>query len=97
MVGGFVIEVMCKEQLLYEIYDLVWYLIFDVVVDFFNVCMYSGGKDCVVIEGVIGILCMCQLKVLIGYFDSYIGEGQISYVGFNVVVCGKLVFDIVCE
>jgi hypothetical protein len=37
------------------------------------------------------------LKVSIGYFDSYIGEGEISYAGPNAVARGRLALDIVKE
>ena len=95
--GGIVTEATCKEQLLYEIHDPARYLTPDVVADFSNVHMRTAGKDRVVIEGATGTLRTNQLKVSIGYLDSYIGEGQISYAGPNAVARGKLALDIVRE
>ena len=37
------------------------------------------------------------LKVSVGYIDSYIGEGQISYAGPGAVARGRLALDIVRE
>jgi hypothetical protein len=38
-----------------------------------------------------------MLKASVGYHDSYIGEGEISYAGANAVARGRLALDIVRE
>ena len=38
-----------------------------------------------------------MLKVSIGYIDSYVGEGQISYAGPNALARARLARDIVAE
>src|SRR5206468_4316856 len=37
------------------------------------------------------------LKVSLGYFDGYVGEGQISYGGPSAVPRGRLALDVVAE
>ena len=37
------------------------------------------------------------LKVSVGYLDSYIGEGQISYAGPGAVARARLALEIVAE
>jgi hypothetical protein len=39
----------------------------------------------------------CLLKTSVGYVDSYVGEGQISYAGPNAVTRARLALDIVGE
>ena len=38
-----------------------------------------------------------MLKVSVGYVDSYVGEGQISYAGPGAVARGRLALEIVAE
>jgi hypothetical protein len=95
--GGKVSLDTCKEQLLYEIHDPSKYITPDVVADFTGVQMKELGKDEVQIKGGKGKSRTDTLKVSIGYVDSYIGEGQISYAGPGAVTRGKLALDIVAE
>ena len=55
------------------------------------------GKDQVQVTGGKGRPKTDTLKASIGYVDSYIGEGQISYGGPGAVARGKLALDIVAE
>jgi len=59
--------------------------------------MTEIGKDQVQIKGGKGKPKTGTLKVSIGYVDSYIGEGQISYGGPGAVARGQLALDIVAE
>jgi hypothetical protein len=95
--GGEVSARTCKEQLLYEVHDPKRYLQPDVVADFSQVRIEEIGKDCVRVTGGQGTQRPDTLKVSVGYFDSYIGEGQISYAGLNAVARGRLALDIVRE
>jgi hypothetical protein len=79
--GGLVTTATCKEQLLYEVHDPARYLQPDVVADFSGVAMTEAGPDRVRIEGGDGRRRTGTLKVSVGYIDSYVGEGQISYAG----------------
>ncbi|MDR7868596.1 MAG: acyclic terpene utilization AtuA family protein [Sporomusaceae bacterium] len=95
--GGMVTLATCKEQLLYEIHNPAAYFTPDVVADFTDVQMTEIAKDHVKIAGGKGIPKTDFLKVSIGYVDSYIGEGQISYAGPGAAARGQLALDIVKE
>ena len=73
------------------------YLQPDVIADFSQVKIEEVGKDCVRVTGGQGTQRPDTLKVSVGYLDSYIGEGQISYAGPNAVARGRLALDIVRE
>ena len=95
--GGMVTLATCKEQLLYEIHNPKTYFTPDVVADFTGVKMEQIGKDQVRVSGGAGAAKTGLLKVSLGYVDSYIGEGQISYAGPGAVNRGQLALDIVKE
>lgn len=95
--GGQVTAATCKEQLLYEIHDPAAYLTPDVVADFSAVTVSEVGIDRVAIRGATGHPKSGMLKVSVGYIDSYIGEGQISYAGPGALTRAKLACDIVAE
>ncbi|MDT8902515.1 acyclic terpene utilization AtuA family protein [Anaeroselena agilis] len=95
--GGMVALATCKEQLLYEIHNPAAYFTPDVVADFTGVQMAEIAKDQVKVTGGKGAPKTDLLKVSIGYVDSYIGEGQISYAGPGAVERGRLALDIVKE
>ena len=95
--GGMVTLATCKEQLLYEIHNPKTYFTPDVVADFTGVKMEQIGKDQVRVSGGTGGAKTGLLKVSLGYVDSYIGEGQISYAGPGAVNRGRLALDIVKE
>lgn len=92
--GGFVTEATCKEQLLYEIHDPKCYLQPDVVADFSHVSITEVGKNRVAITGGTGRQKTEQLKVSVGYIDSWVGEGQISYAGINAQARAELAAQI---
>lgn len=93
--GGAVTEATCKEQLLYEIHDPRRYLTPDVVADFSGVTVEAVGVDRVAVRGASGTARPDTLKVSIGYRDSFVGEGQISYAGPGAVARGRLAQEIV--
>jgi hypothetical protein len=95
--GGGVTAQTCKEQLLYEVHDPVRYLQPDVTADFSQVAIEEVGKDRVRISGGRGSERPATLKVSVGYVDSFIGEGQISYAGPGALARGRLALDIVRE
>jgi len=95
--GGAVTEATCKEQLLYEVHDPSQYMQPDVIGDFSKVTVTQIGPDRVRIEGGAGKAKTGHLKTSIGYIDSYIGEGQISYAGPGALERGRLALDIVRE
>jgi hypothetical protein len=95
--GGIVSVATCSEQLLYEVHNPACYLQPDVIADFSNVRIEQAGPDRVAITGGAGHARTGTLKVSVGYVDSFIGEGQISYAGAGCVARGRLALDIVRE
>ena len=95
--GGQVTAATCKEQLLYEIHDPRAYLTPDVVADFSAVRITQLGPDRVLVEGARGHPRPATLKVSVGYLDSYIGEGQMSYAGPGALARARLALAIVEE
>ena len=95
--GGAVTAQTCKEQLLYEVHDPVRYIQPDVTADFSQVTIEEIGRDRVRISGGRGSERPATLKVSVGYVDSFIGEGQISYAGPGALARGRLALDIVRE
>jgi hypothetical protein len=95
--GGQVTLATCKEQLLYEVHDPARYFQPDVVADFSEITMSEAGPDRVRVEGGRGAPKTGSLKVSIGYIDSYVGEGQISYAGPGALARGRLALEIVRE
>lgn len=95
--GGAVTARTCKEQLLYEVHDPTKYLQPDVVADFSQVAVAEIAPDRVRVSGGRGTQRPETLKVSVGYVDSYIGEGQMSYAGPGAVARGRLALDIVRE
>jgi hypothetical protein len=95
--GGCVSAATCKEQLLYEIHDPAKYFQPDVVADFSKVRIEEIGPDRVRVVGGTGAAPTGMLKVSVGYVDSYVGEGQISYAGTGAVARGRLALEVVRE
>jgi hypothetical protein len=95
--GGCVTSATVKEQLLYEIHDPAQYFQPDVVADFSQVRVEEVGADRVHVTGGRGKPKTGLLKTSVGYVDSYVGEGQISYAGPGAVARGRLALDIVRE
>jgi hypothetical protein len=95
--GGAVTAQTCKEQLLYEVHDPTQYIQPDVVADFSQVKVEEIARDRVRVSGGRGSRRTGTLKVSVGYIDSYIGEGQISYAGPGALARGRLALEIVRE
>ena len=95
--GGRVSPASCKEQLLYEIHDPSQYVTPDVVADFTGVTLEATGNDAVTVRGGRGRPRTESLKVCVGYRDSHIGEGQISYGGPGAMARAQLAGMIVLE
>jgi len=95
--GGQVTARTVKEQLLYEIHDPRRYFQPDVVADFSQVRVEEVGPDRVRVSGGRGAPKTGLLKTSVGYIDSYVGEGQISYAGPNALARARLAIEIVRE
>src|SRR3954470_292675 len=95
--GGAVTARTCKEQVLYEVHDPTQYIQPEVVADFSQVKIEEIAADRVRVSGGRGAKRTGTLKVSVGYIDSYIGEGQISYAGPGALARGRLALEIVRE
>jgi len=95
--GGAVTAQTCKEQLLYEVHDPASYIQPDVTADFSQVTIDEIGRNRVRLSGGRGSSRPETLKVSVGYIDSFIGEGQISYAGPGALARGRLALEIVRE
>ena len=95
--GGAVTLATCKEQLLYEVHDPARYIQPDVIADFTGVRFTQAGPDRVAASGATGHAATGLLKVSIGYRDSFIGEGQMSYAGAGALARAELGLRIVEE
>ncbi len=95
--GGRVSLKSCKEQLLYEVLDPAAYLQPDVTADFSAVRFTEIGPNRIAVSGAVGRARPDTLKVSVGYRDSFVGEGQISYAGLGAVARARLALDIVRE
>jgi hypothetical protein len=95
--GGAVTARTVKEQLLYEIHDPAAYLQPDVRADFSQARVEEIGRDRVRVTGGSGAAKTGLLKASVGYLDSFVGEGQISYAGPNALARARLALDIVRE
>jgi hypothetical protein len=95
--GGKISLATCKEQMLYEVHDPARYLQPDVAGDFSEVEMEQVGPDRVRATGATGAPATGLLKVSVGYVDSYVGEGQISYAGPGALARGQLAREVVRE
>jgi hypothetical protein len=95
--GGAVTARTVKEQLLYEVHDPSAYLQPDVAANFSEVRVEEIEQDRVLVTGGAGAPKTGLLKTSVGYLDSFVGEGQISYAGPNAIARGKLALDIVRE
>lgn len=95
--GGLVNRATCTEQLLYEIHDPAEYLQPDVVADFSKVKLAEVGLDRVAVSGGSGRAPTGRYKVSVGYRDSWLGEGQISYAGVNCLARVSLAKELILE
>ena len=95
--GGRISLASCKGQLMYELLDPAAYLQPDVTADFSRVRFDELGPDRIAVSGGTGRQRPDTLKVSVGYLDSYVGEGQISYTGPGALARGRLALEIVRE
>src|SRR5262249_13216797 len=63
--------------------------------DFSRVTIAAAGRDRVRVGGAGGRKRPETLKVSVGYVDSWLGEGQISYAGPGALARGRLALEIV--
>ena len=93
--GGRVDVATCTAQLLYEVDDPASYVTPDCVLDLSQVRLAGAGQDLVAVSGARARPRTPTYKVSVGYFDGYLGEGQLSYGGPNAVARARLAGDVV--
>ena len=67
------------------------------IADFSHVRVEEIGVDRVWVTGGDGAAKTGLLKTSVGFIDSFVGEGQMSYAGANALARAKLALDIVRE
>ena len=95
--GGRVDVQTCSEQLLYEVGDPGAYITPDCVLDMQGIKLTEVARDRVKVEGARARPRTPTYKVSVGYFDGYLGEGELSYGGPNAVARARLAGDVVKE
>jgi hypothetical protein len=95
--GGRITLATAKEQLLYEVTDPHGYLTPDVTADLSTVTLAETGPDRIAVRGARGRPRPSQLKVSVGYFAGYVGEGEIGYAGSNALARARLAGEIIHE
>ena len=95
--GGRIDPATCTEQLLYEVDDPAAYVTPDCVLDVTGIAFRAVGPDRVAVSGARAHPRTGTYKVSIGYFDGYLGDGQLSYGGPNAVARARLAGEIVAE
>ena len=91
----------CTEQALYEIHDPTRYITPDCVMDLseldFREERSADDEPRVAVLGPVARPRTDSYKAVIGYFDGYIGVGEVAYAGINAVARARLAADIVRE
>src|SRR5688572_24276987 len=87
----------CTEQLLYEIHDPRRYVTPDCVLDLTDVDLFAEGPDRVGVTGARAGPRTSTYKAVIGYFDGYIGCGEVGYAGINAAARARLAAEVVKE
>ena len=95
--GGRVDVATCSEQLLYEVGDPNCYITPDCILDITNTYFEKIGRDKILVHGSKAKPRTNSYKVSVGYFDGYLGDGQLSYGGPGAIERAKLADRVVRE
>ncbi len=95
--GGRLDEMTCKEQVLYEMHDPSSYITPDCILDISDVSFQQVSKDRVRVVGPKARPRTPTYKVVVGYHDGWIGEGEVGYAGPNALARAQLAEQIVRE
>jgi hypothetical protein len=88
--GGRLDRMTCTEQLLYEMHDPTQYVTPDCVLDVSDVSFEETGEDRVRVHGPRARERTSTYKVVVGYHDGWIGEGEVGYAGPNALARAQL-------
>ena len=95
--GGRIDVMTCTEQVLYEMHDPTSYITPDCILDITNVEFAQESTHRVRVTGARARSRTPTYKVVVGYHDGYIGEGEVGYAGPNALARAKLAEKIVRE
>ncbi|MBH69617.1 MAG: hypothetical protein CMM58_14775 [Rhodospirillaceae bacterium] len=95
--GGRLDVMTCTEQLLYEMHDPEEYITPDCILDISDVELVQQGRDEVAVLGAKARRRTDTYKVVVGYTDGYIGEGEVSFGGIDAVARANMAADLVKE
>ena len=87
----------CTEQILYEMHDPSRYITPDCILDVTDVEFEQAGAHRVRVKGAKALPRTDTYKVVVGYHDGWIGEGEVAYAGPNALARAKLSEQIVRE
>ncbi|HBP31992.1 MAG TPA: DUF1446 domain-containing protein [Advenella kashmirensis] len=95
--GGRLDRMTCTEQALYEIHDPNAYITPDCVLSLQDLNFEEITQDRVAVRGARARPRTDTYKAVVGYFDGWIGVGEVSYAGINAIARARLAADIVQE
>ena len=95
--GGRLDRMTCTEQALYEIHDPNAYITPDCVLSLEGLTFEELSPNRVAAKGATAQPKTDTYKAVVGYFDGWIGTGEVAYAGINAVARAKLAADIVKE
>ncbi len=95
--GGRLDRMTCTEQALYEIHDPRAYITPDCVLNLEGLRFEEQGPDRVAVRGASAAPRTDSYKVVVGYYDGWIGSGEVAYAGVNAVARARLAADTVKE
>src|SRR3546814_17910268 len=80
----------CTEQALYEIHDPGAYITPDCVLSLDGLHFEEVTPDRVAVRGIGARARTDSYKVVVGYFDGWIGTGEVAYAGVNAIARAQL-------
>lgn len=95
--GGRLDRMTCTEQALYEIHDPNAYITPDCVLSLEGLQFEELTPDRVSVRGATARPRTDTYKAVVGYFDGWIGTGEVAYAGINAIARARLAADIVKE
>ena len=95
--GGRIDRMTCTEQALYEIHNPSHYITPDCVMDLMHLNFEEESIDRVRVLNARAKERTSSYKVVVGYFDGYIGVGEVSYAGINALARAQLAAQVVQE
>ena len=93
--GGRLDRMTCTEQALYEVHDPARYVTPDCVLDFTDISFEEVSPDRVRVHGARARPRTATYKAVVGYFDGYIGVGEVGYAGINALARARFAAEVV--